>query len=102
MALNTAMGWRRHERRRPVRRQSVLETEDLAASGRDSAGRPTAATRSNGSTPRSADCPRTYAALVLLYPDDLGYLQMAEVLDVSETNVGLNLNLGEKGPGRSR
>jgi RNA polymerase sigma-70 factor (ECF subfamily) len=36
------------------------------------------------------------AALVLLYLDDLSYREMAEVLGLSETNVGVKLNRARK------
>jgi RNA polymerase sigma-70 factor, ECF subfamily len=40
--------------------------------------------------------PKTDAALVLLYLDDLSYRQMAEVLGISENNVGVKLNRAKK------
>ena len=40
--------------------------------------------------------PKTDAALVLLYLDDLSYRQMAEVLGISESNVGVKLNRAKK------
>ena len=40
--------------------------------------------------------PKTDAALVLLYLDELSYRQMAEVLGISESNVGVKLNRAKK------
>ena len=40
--------------------------------------------------------PKADAALVLLYLDDLSYQQMAEVLGISESNVGVKLNRAKK------
>jgi len=40
--------------------------------------------------------PKTDAALVLLYLDDLSYREMAEVLGISESNVGVKLNRAKK------
>jgi len=40
--------------------------------------------------------PKTDAAMVLLYLDQLSYREMAEVLGISESNVGVKLNRGEK------
>jgi RNA polymerase sigma-70 factor (ECF subfamily) len=40
--------------------------------------------------------PKVDAALVLLYLDDLSYREMAEVLGLSETNVGVKLNRARK------
>ena len=40
--------------------------------------------------------PKADAALVLLYLDELSYREMAEVLGVSETNVGVKLNRAKR------
>ena len=40
--------------------------------------------------------PETDAALVLLYLDELSYQEMAEVLGISESNVGVKLNRAKK------
>ena len=40
--------------------------------------------------------PEAEVALVLLYLDDLSYRQMAEVLGISESNVGVKLNRAKK------
>jgi RNA polymerase sigma-70 factor (ECF subfamily) len=40
--------------------------------------------------------PKVDAALVLLYLDDLSYREMADVLGISETNVGVKLNRARK------
>lgn len=40
--------------------------------------------------------PKTDAALVLLYLDQLSYREMAEVLGISESNVGVKLNRAKK------
>ena len=39
---------------------------------------------------------KTDAALVLLYLDELSYREMAEVLGISESNVGVKLNRAKK------
>jgi RNA polymerase sigma-70 factor (ECF subfamily) len=39
---------------------------------------------------------KTDAALVLLYLDELSYREMAEVLGISENNVGVKLNRAKK------
>ena len=43
--------------------------------------------------------PKTDAALVLLYLDQLSYQEMAEVLGISESNVGVKLNRAKKALG---
>jgi RNA polymerase sigma-70 factor (ECF subfamily) len=40
--------------------------------------------------------PKGEAALVLLYLDDLSYREIAEVLGISESNVGVKLNRARK------
>ena len=48
---------------------------------------------------RFAGCPKPTQRLVLLYLDDLSYRQMAEVLGISESNVGVKLNRAKKALG---
>ena len=40
--------------------------------------------------------PKTDSALVLLYLDELSYQEIAEVLGISETHVGVKLNRAKK------
>ena len=40
--------------------------------------------------------PKADAALVLLYLDELSYREMADVLGISESNVGVKLNRAKK------
>jgi RNA polymerase sigma-70 factor (ECF subfamily) len=40
--------------------------------------------------------PKTEAALVLLYLDQLSYREIADVLGISESNVGVKLNRAKK------
>jgi RNA polymerase sigma-70 factor (ECF subfamily) len=96
VALNTALGWQRKERRRRARQQPVLEMEDRSVAGlespqqvveREMVARLYAAIRK---------LPKTDRALVLLYLDDLSYRQMAEVLGISDGNVGVKLNRAKK------
>ena len=96
VALNTALGWHRKEHRRQVRRRPILEVEDRSAAGLDGARQ--AARRELVERLYAAihRLPRTEAALVLLYLDDLSYRQMAEVLGISESNVGVKLNRAKK------
>jgi RNA polymerase sigma-70 factor, ECF subfamily len=96
VALNTALSWRRKERRRRARQRPLLEVEDLSAPGPDGPLR----------ISQREEVERLYAAirqlreaeraLVLLYLDDLSYRQMAEVLGISESNVGVKLNRAKK------
>ena len=99
VALNTALDWHRKERRRRVRQQSIFEVDDLAVAGLDGAQQ--AVQREIVERLYSAirQLPKTDAALVLLYLDDLSYRQIAEVLGISESNVGVKLNRAKKSLG---
>ena len=99
VALNTALGWQRNEQCRRARQDPFIVVEHLPAPRTDS---------SQESVQREAveklyaairQLSKTDAALVLLYLDDLSYRQMAEVLGISETNVGVKLNRAKKALG---
>jgi RNA polymerase sigma-70 factor (ECF subfamily) len=96
VALNTALGWHRKEHRRRLRQRPILEVEDLAVAASDGARQ--AAQREVVERLYAAirRLPKAEAALVLLYLDDLSYRQMAEVLGISESNVGVKLNRAKK------
>ena len=94
VALNTALAWHRGENKHRTAQNSLPaieelpEPDDLAAREREElVARLYAAIRR---------LPRVDAALVLLYLDDLSYREMAEVLGLSETNVGVKLNRARK------
>jgi RNA polymerase sigma-70 factor, ECF subfamily len=96
VALNTALSWHRKERRRHVRQQPLIEVEYPSAAGteadqqlgqRETVERLYAAIR---------QLPKADAALILLHLDDLSYRQMAEVLGISESNVGVKLKRVKK------
>jgi RNA polymerase sigma-70 factor (ECF subfamily) len=99
VALNTSLGWRRKERRRQVREQPLLEVESLPVAGLDGAEQ--AAEREIVQRLYAAirQLPKTDSALVLLHLDGLSYRQMAEVLGISESNVGAKLNRAKKALG---
>jgi RNA polymerase sigma-70 factor (ECF subfamily) len=94
VALNTALAWHRGENKRRATQTPLLaidqfpEPDDLAAREREElVGRLYTAIRR---------LQKMDAALVLLYLDDLSYREMAEVLGISETNVGVKLNRARK------
>jgi RNA polymerase sigma-70 factor (ECF subfamily) len=96
VALNTALGWHRKERRRRARQKPILEVEDLSVPGLDSAQQAVQREVVERLFAAIRQLPKTEAALVLLYLDDLSYRQMAEVLGISESNVGVKLNRAKK------
>jgi RNA polymerase sigma-70 factor (ECF subfamily) len=99
VALNTALGWQRKERRRRVRQQPILQVEDLPVAGLDSAQQAVQREVVERLYGAIRQLPRTDAALVLLYLDGLSYRQIAEVLGISESNVGVKLNRAKKALG---
>lgn len=100
VALNTALGWHRKEHRRQARHQPILEAEDLPVDGLDSAQQVVQREVVERLYVAIRQLPKTDAALVLLYLDDLSYCQIAEVLGISESNVGVKLNRAKKALGK--
>ncbi|WP_337176091.1 RNA polymerase sigma factor [Paludisphaera sp.] len=91
VALNTALGWHRKERRRRTRQRPL--PDNLPAPEEhptDLVDRLYAAIQR---------LPGADAALVLLHLDGLSYRQMADVLGVSEGNVGVKLTRARKALG---
>jgi len=99
VALNTALCWRRKEHRRQARQQSIIEVEDLSVAGLDSAQQIVRRELVDRLYAAIHQLPKPEAALVLLYLDNLSYRQMAEVLGISESNVGVKLNRAKKALG---
>jgi RNA polymerase sigma-70 factor (ECF subfamily) len=96
VALNTALGWHRKERRRRERQQPLIAVEDLPEAGMDDAARLQRRELVARLHAAIQQLPKADTALVLLYLDDLSYREMAEVLGISETNVGVKLNRARK------
>ncbi len=96
VALQTAMNWHRKDKPRRSRQQPLLEVQVRAPDGPDSAE--LAQHRDTVEQLYNAihQLPKTDTALVLLYLDDLSYREMAEVLGISESNVGVKLNRAKK------
>jgi RNA polymerase sigma-70 factor (ECF subfamily) len=96
VALNTALGWQRKQRHRQKHGRPIFEVDELSDASADSAY--TASQRETVERLYTAirQLPKTDAALVLLYLDDMSYRQMAEVLGISESNVGVKLNRAKK------
>jgi RNA polymerase sigma-70 factor (ECF subfamily) len=99
VALNTALGWHRKEGRRRARQQPLLEPEDLPVTGLDSAQQLQQREVVERLYAAIRQLPKADAALVLLYLDDLSYREMAEVVGISESNVGVKLNRAKKALG---
>jgi len=99
VALNTAIGWKRKERRREAGRGSELRVEELSSDGADAAE--DAALRETVERLYAAirRLNKADAAIVLLSLDGLSYRQIAEVLGISESHVGVKLNRARKALG---
>ena len=91
VALNTALGWHRKESRRLARQRPLVDVEGPDR-GQDPAQRE-AVERLYTAIRR---LPEPDVALVLLYLDDLSYRQIAEVLGMSESYVGVRLTRARK------
>jgi RNA polymerase sigma-70 factor, ECF subfamily len=96
VALHTAMNWHRKDKPRRTRQQPLLEVQAITTEGVDTAEQ--AQHRETVAQLYHAihQLPKADAALVLLYLDELSYREMAEVLGISESNVGVKLNRAKK------
>ncbi len=99
VALNTAIGWRRKERRRQANHQPLFDVEELSDKGADRGASDCSREIVERLYGAIHELPKTDAALVLLYLDDMSYRAMAEVLGISESNVGVKLNRAKKALG---
>jgi RNA polymerase sigma-70 factor, ECF subfamily len=99
VALNTALNWQRKEGRRRTRQQPLLEPENVAVDESNSAQN----LQQRETIERLYDAirrlPKGDTALVLLFLQDLSYREIAEVLGISETNVGAKLTRARKALG---
>lgn len=96
VALNTALAWRRTDARRRQRFTPLLEVEDIPADEAERRARlenEEALARLYGAI---RALPKVDAALVMLQLDGLSYREMAEVLGISESNVGVKLTRARK------
>jgi RNA polymerase sigma-70 factor, ECF subfamily len=96
VALQTAMNWQRKDKPRRSRQQPLVEVQVLATEGADSAEEAQQRETVEQLYDAIHKLPKADAALVLLYLDELSYRDMAEVLGISESNVGVKLNRAKK------
>ncbi len=96
VALHTAMNWRRKDLPRRTRQQPLLEVQVSATDGEASAEQAQQRETVEQLYRAIHQLSKTDAALVLLYLDELSYQEMAEVLGISESNVGVKLNRAKK------
>lgn len=96
VALHTAMNWHRKDKPRRSRQQPLLEVQTVPADEVDSAEQAQHRDTVQQLYRAIHQLPKTDAALVLLYLDELSYREMADVLGISESNVGVRLNRAKK------
>ncbi len=96
VALQTAMNWHRKDLPRRSRQQPLIEVNVVAPGGLDSGALAEQRETVEQLYHAIRQLPKTDAALVLLYLDELSYQEMAEVLGISESNVGVKLNRAKK------
>ncbi len=96
VALHTAMNWHRKDKPRRARQQPLVEVQVLATDGAGSAEQAQQRETVEQLYQAIHQLPKTDAALVLLYLDELSYREMADVLGISEGNVGVKLNRAKK------
>ena len=96
VALNTALAWRRKETKRRATQTPLIEIETLPGTEADGAQRLDRQEQVARLYAAIHQLPKVDAALVLLYLEDVSYREMAEVLGLSESNVGVKLNRARK------
>jgi RNA polymerase sigma-70 factor, ECF subfamily len=96
VALHTAMNWHRKDRPRRAKQQPFLEMQAIAKGDSDSVELVQQRETVDLLYKAIAQLPKTDAALVLLYLEDMSYREMAEVLGISESHVGVKLNRAKK------
>jgi len=96
VALHTAMNWQRKDKPRRSRQQPLLEVQSVVIEGCDSSEQVQQRETVEHLYNAIHQLPKTDAALVLLYLDELSYREMADVLGISESNVGVKLNRAKK------
>jgi RNA polymerase sigma-70 factor, ECF subfamily len=90
------MNWHRKDKPRQSRQQPQLDVQAVASDSVDSAEQAQHRETVEQLYKAIHQLPKTDAAMVLLYLDNLNYREMADVLGVSESNVGVKLNRAKK------
>lgn len=99
VALHTALNWQRNDKPRRARQQPLVELQVVVATGASSADQVEQRETIERLYQAIRRLPQADAALVLLYLDQLSYREMADVLGISESYVGVKLNRAKKALG---
>ena len=92
VAFNTALAWRRGEQRRRVKHETFLKLEGTPLAEPSQADRLPEQEMVGQLYAAIRELPKVDASLTLMHLDGLSYQEMAEVLGISETYVGVKLN----------
>lgn len=99
VALHTTMNWHRKDKPRRSRQQPLLDVHVVATEVSNGAGQAQQRELVERLYAAIHRLPKADAALVLLYLDELSYREMADVLGISESNIGVKLNRAKKALG---
>jgi RNA polymerase sigma-70 factor (ECF subfamily) len=92
VALNTAFVWKRGEKKHRRRHQLLIAANQEPNLDEDRADAQRKREILDSLYAEIRKLPKVECSLVLLYLDGLSYREMADVLGISETNVGVKLN----------
>jgi RNA polymerase sigma-70 factor (ECF subfamily) len=97
VALNTAMNWQRKDKPRRTRQEPLVDVQTVVTEVSSDGGQQAEQREIVEQLYKAIHrLPKADAAIVLLYLDELSYQEMADVLGISETNVGVKLNRAKK------
>jgi RNA polymerase sigma-70 factor (ECF subfamily) len=91
VALNTALTWKRGEKKRRAKHSPLIDMD----SAFDATGDNEASQKQemlNSLYEQIRKLPKVDASLVLMYLDGVSYSEMSEIIDISESNVGVRLS----------
>jgi RNA polymerase sigma-70 factor (ECF subfamily) len=96
VALNTAMNWHKKDKARRSKQQPLIDVQAQAPEASNNAELAQQRVTVEQLYKAIHQLPKADTALVLLYLGHLSYREMAEVLGISESNVGVKLNRAKK------
>jgi RNA polymerase sigma-70 factor (ECF subfamily) len=96
VALHTALNWQRKDKPRRTRQLPLLDVQTVVTDEVDTVEQAQQRETVEQLYKAIHQLPKTDAALVLLYLDELSYHEMADVLGISETNVGVKLSRAKR------
>jgi len=98
VALNTALTWQRKAHRRTTP-QPLVEIADATPAGLSAAAKLSQQESIERLYGAIRQLPKSDAALVLLFLDDLSYREIAEIVGLSESHVGVKLHRAKQALG---